>query len=101
MRYLFSLEFPHEPFNKYVREGTAGQLLGRIVEDTKPESIYFTEHDGHRGAVAVYNMDNDSQVAKICEPWFLSLNADCRMRIAMSVEDLGKAGLDTVGKKWP
>jgi hypothetical protein len=26
--------------------------------------------------------------------------ADCEFRIAMSPEDLGKAGLDELGKKW-
>jgi len=33
-------------------------------------------------------------------PFFLNFNADCEFRIAMSPEDLGKAGLDELGKKW-
>ena len=100
MRILMQLEIPHEPFNTLCREGTVGQVIGRCLEETRPESIYFTEQDGHRGALAVYNMKDDSQVAVICEPWFLALNADVRIRIAMTPEDLGKAGLENAGKKW-
>jgi len=33
-------------------------------------------------------------------PIFLNFNADCEFRIAMSPEDLGKANLDELGKKW-
>jgi len=35
----------------------------------------------------------------ISSPFFLNFNADCEFRIAMSPEDLGKAGLDELGKK--
>ncbi len=56
--------------------------------------------NGHRGAVAVYSMTADSQIPSIAEPWFLSFNADCRFRVAMTPEDLAGAGLDELGKAW-
>ncbi len=34
------------------------------------------------------------------EPWFLTFNADCEFRIAMTPEDLAKVGLEELGKKW-
>jgi hypothetical protein len=34
------------------------------------------------------------------EPFFLNFNADCEFSVAMSPEDLGKAGLEDLGKKW-
>ncbi len=100
MRYLAHINFPHEPFNSYVRDGSAGQKIGRILEETKPESIYFTEEDGTRGATAVYNIDSASDIPSIAEPWFLTFEADCRFRIAMSPEDLQNSGLDELGQKW-
>ncbi len=100
MRYVVHIDIPHEPFNTLVRNGTVGQTIGRIIEETKPERIYFTELDGHRGAVAVYSMTADSQIPSIAEPWFLSFNADCRFRVAMTPEDLAGAGLDELGKAW-
>jgi len=100
MRILMQIEMPHEPFNTLCREGTAGQVIGRVLEETRPESIYFTEQDGHRGAVAVYNIKKDSEVPTLAEPWFIAFNASCRMRIAMTPEDLKSSGIDEIGKKW-
>jgi hypothetical protein len=74
--------------------------MQNIIEDLKPESIYFTEQRGTRGAVAVITVDHPSQIPTFSEPFFLHFNADCEFRIAMSMEDLGKAGLEALGKKW-
>jgi hypothetical protein len=91
---------PHEPFNTLVKEGTAGETLRRILDDLKPESIYFTEQGGTRGAVAIIDVDDPSQFPSFSEPFFLNFNADCEFRVAMSPEDVGKANLDELGKKW-
>ena len=53
MRILLNIHIPHEPFNSAVRDGTAGQKLGRIVDEIKPEAVYFTEQHGQRGAVMI------------------------------------------------
>ena len=100
MRMLMIVRIPHEPFNTLVKEGTAGKTIRRILDDLKPESIYFTEQGGTRGAVAVTNVDDPSQIPSFSEPFFLNFNADCEFRIAMSPEDLGNADLDELGKKW-
>ena len=100
MRMLMNVRIPHEPFNTLVKEGTAGEIIGRILDDLKPESIYFTEQGGTRGAIAIIDVDDPSQFPSFSEPFFLNFNADCEFRIAMSPEDLGKAGLDELGKKW-
>jgi len=97
---LLNVVIPHEPFNTAVREGTAGAIVKRILDETKPEAVYFTELDGTRGAVLIVNVDSPSQVPSLAEPWFLNFNADCKFRIVMTPEDLGKAGLDELGKKW-
>ena len=39
-------------------------------------------------------------IPRHAEPFFLNFNADCRFRIAMTPEDLAKAGLDKLSKKW-
>jgi len=88
---LLNVVIPHEPFNTAVREGTAGAIVKRILDETKPEAVYFTELDGTRGAVMIVNVDSPSQVPSLAEPWFLNFNADCKFRIVMTPEDLGKA----------
>lgn len=100
MRMLLNITLPHEPFNTFVRDGTAGQKLGRIIDEVKPEAIYFTEKDGGRGAVMVVEMPDPSTIPALAEPWFLTFNADVEFRVVMTPADLQKAGLDDLGKKW-
>ena len=100
MRMFLNVRIPHEPFNTLVIEGKVGEIMRRILDDLKPESIFFTEQSGTRGAVAIIDVENSSRIPFFAEPFFLNFNADCEFRIAMSPEDLGKAGLDELGKKW-
>ena len=100
MRMIVNVDLPVEPFNTAVREGTVGQTIGKILEDTKPEAVYFTERGGHRHVIIVVNVNASSEIPAIAEPWFLKFNAACMSRIAMTPEDLQNAGLDVIGEKW-
>ena len=100
MRMLLTVTFPHEPFNTLVRQKKAGAIIGRILEELKPEAAYFTEDDGHRAAMLVVDVADPSRVPAFAEPFYLSFNAECRFQVVMSPEDLGKAGLDAIGEKW-
>jgi hypothetical protein len=97
---LLQVRIPHESFNAAVRDGSAGDKLKRILEATKPEVVYFTEQDGERGAIMIVNLEDPSKVPMFAEPWFLTFNADVEFRVAMTPEDLARAGLDALGKKW-
>jgi hypothetical protein len=97
---LLNVTLPHEPFNTAVRQGTAAETIGKILEAIKPEAVYFTEQDGQRGAVLVINLEHPSQIPALAEPWFLHFQADCAFRVAMTVEDLQRADLRELGKKW-
>jgi hypothetical protein len=100
MRMLINVTIPPEPFNTLVRNGTAGETIGKILEEVKPESVYFTEQDGNRGIFLVVEVEGAWRVPALAEPFFLSFNAQCRLRIAMGPEDLERAGLGEIGKKW-
>ena len=76
------------------------QNMQNILQELKPESIFFTEQGGTRGAVAIIDVNDPSEIPSFSEPFFLSFNADCEFRVAMSPEDLGRAGLEDLGKKW-
>ena len=41
-----------------------------------------------------------SKVPAIAEPFFLTFNATVEFHVVMSLEDLGRAGLDELGKKY-
>ena len=100
MRMLMHTKVPHAKFNAAVKDGTAGQKLQRILEETKPESVYFTEYDGHRAAILIVDVDDPSKVPALAEPWFLLFDADVQFHIVMSPEDLGRADLEELAKKW-
>ena len=100
MRVLLDVKIPHETFNAAVRDGSTGAKLKRILEATKPEAVYFTERGGQRGAIMVVNLDDPSKIPTFAEPWFLTFNADVEFHVAMTPEDLARAGLDALGKQW-
>jgi hypothetical protein len=98
---LMQVKIPHKEFNEAVKDGSVGGKIKRILDETKPEAVYFTEYDGRRGAVMIVDIADPSKVPGLAEPWFLSFNADVQFHIVMSPEELGRAGLDTMAKKWP
>ena len=100
MRMILNVAFPAEPFNTMVRKGTVGKTIQRILEVVKPESVYFTEQDGHRGGILVVEVKDSSSIPALVEPFFLSFNATCSFRIAMTPEDLGRSGIDQIGSSW-
>lgn len=100
MRMLIQVKIPHKEFNDRVKDGTAGQKMKRILDELKPEAVYFTEYNGHRGLIMIADVTEPSDVPKIAEPWFLIFSADVEFHIVMSPDDLEKAGIDKLAKKW-
>jgi hypothetical protein len=100
MRMIMHVEFPPEPFNTLVRNGTAGAALQKALNDVKPEAAYFSEENGRRGAVLIVDVPEASRIPALAEPFFLTLNADVRFRIAMTPEDLARGSLEAIGKKF-
>jgi hypothetical protein len=68
MRVLMNVRIPHAEFNAAVKDGSAGSKLNRILESIKPEAVYFTEQNGHRGAVIVVDMPDPSKIPALAEP---------------------------------
>jgi hypothetical protein len=100
MRMLMHVQMPLEPFNTAVRDGTVGRKIQQILEAIKPEASYFTEQNGRRGGIFAVNVKDSSDVPMLAEPWFLAFNAEVEFRIAMTPEDLARADLGALGKKW-
>jgi hypothetical protein len=100
MRVLMHAKFGLDEFNKAVRDNSIGDKIGRILEEAKPEAVYFTDYGGSRGAILVININDSSEIPAYAEPWFLQFNATVEFHVAMTPQDLGKAGLDKLGKKW-
>jgi hypothetical protein len=100
MKMLLKVIMPNEPFNSLIRKGTVGKILGKLMEDLKPESAYFTLTDGERSALMVVNINKPSDYVKYAEPFFLQFNARIKYDIVMSPEELKASGIEEIGKKY-
>jgi hypothetical protein len=100
MRMLMFVQPCVKKFNALVRDGTAESTMGKILEAIKPEAVYFSEQDGHRGAILLVDVADPSKIPALAEPWFLAFDAEVRFRIVMTPQDLQRAGLGELGKKW-
>ena len=90
MRFLLKISMPVEAGNAAAKEGF--KAIPQILEEQKPESVYFLADGGKRTAIMVVDMDDVSQLPAIFEPWFLAFNASIEVTPAMVAEDLQKAG---------
>ncbi len=90
----------HGCLNASVKDGSVGAKMHRILDHLKPEAAYFTEFDGLRSGILVVDLKDASEIPAFAEPWFLLFNAKVEFHPTMTPEDLGKAGLDTIGKEW-
>ncbi len=100
MRMLLNITLPAAEFNETVRDGSIGEKISNILENTKPEAVYFTDQNGERGAIVVVDIPDASKIPMLAEPWYLNFNARVRVGIAMTPDDLRRANLETLGKKW-
>lgn len=60
MLMLVKVNIPHAEFNQAVKDGSIGNKMRRILEETKPEAVYFTEHNGQRGAIMIIDLIDPS-----------------------------------------
>jgi hypothetical protein len=100
MKMLLRATLPHEPFNALIKKGTIEKVLGKIMDDIKPEAAYFSLEGGKRSALIVVNVNKPGDYVKYAEPFFLQFNADIKYEIAMTPDELRASGLEEIGKKF-
>lgn len=92
MRCIVKVTFPVEKSNEAMKTGKLQKALKSIVDEIKPEAVYFTADRGQRGGIFVVDLKEPSELPKVAEPFFLALNAAVEVLPAMTLEDLMKAG---------
>ncbi|HYV34977.1 MAG TPA: DUF3303 family protein [Gemmataceae bacterium] len=91
MRFLLKVNIPVETGNAAAKSGKLGSTIQSILADLKPEAAYFTDNDGQRTGLIVFDMQEASQIPAIAEPWFQAFNASIEIHPVMVPEDLAKA----------
>jgi hypothetical protein len=92
MRFLFKAEWPVEAGNKAFKDGSLAETLQSILDDLKPEAVYFLASGGKRTALLIVDMQDASQIPALAEPWFFAFHASIELTPVMVPEDLKKAG---------
>ena len=92
MRFMVTASWPVAAGNAAARAGTLGETVQAILEDIKPEAVYFAAQDGKRTTIMIVDMADASDLPAIAEPWFLAFDASIDIIPLMLPEDLAKAG---------
>ena len=91
MRFLLKVNIPVEPGNAAAKAGKLAKTIQTILEELKPEAAYFTDSDGQRTGLLIFEMTDAAQIPAVVEPWFLAFNASIEIHPVMIPEDLAKA----------
>ena len=98
MRMLMKVSMPVENANKAIKDQSLPKLMNRTIEELKAEAAYFTEIDGRRTALFVFDLADSSRIPSIAEPFFQALNAAVELHPVMNAQDM-REGLEAAAKK--
>ena len=90
MRMMLRWTVPVEKGNQAIADGSLGQALESLLEELKPEAAYFWPEDGERSGMVVFDMADTSQIPRIAERLFMSLEAAVQFVPVMNADDLKK-----------
>ena len=90
MRFLLRVSFPVEAGNASAKKN-GFRAIQTILQNQRPEAVYFLTQDGKRTGLLILNLEDASQMAEFAEPWFLALNAEAYWSPVMVPSDLEKA----------
>ncbi len=91
MKFLLKVNIPNDGGNAAARAGKLGETIKAILEEQKPEAVYFSDDRGQRCGYLFIEMPDASQIPTFAEPWFLAFNAQIELHPVMTPEDLAKA----------
>jgi hypothetical protein len=92
MRHVLVIKLDTVRANDCARTGKLAETIGSILEEQKPEAVYFTEIDGVRTGIMAIDIPAASDIPQIAEPWFLAFDAKIGFCPAMVPADLEVAG---------
>jgi hypothetical protein len=91
MLFLLKVNIPNDAGNAAARAGTLGKTIQVILDEQKPEAVYFTDDRGQRCGYLFIEMADASLIPAFAEPWFMAFNAQIELHPVMTPEDLAKA----------
>ena len=99
MRMLLKVQMDVEAGNRAIKDGTLSATLERALGEVRPEASYFIAEDGLRTALIFFNLERESQIPVVAEPFFMNLGARVTLVPAMNSDDV-RAGLEEASKAF-
>ena len=62
-------------------------------------NVYFASKGTGPQTVQI-EAQNSTGAKALAEPWYLTFNASVEFKVVMTQDDLQKAGLDEIGRRW-
>ena len=94
MRVLLKASIPVEAGNAAAKSGKLGTTLQSIIEEQKPEAVYFVAEGGTRTALVFLDLASAADLPRIAEPWFVGLNARIEVTPAFTPTEMPAAVAD-------
>ncbi len=90
MKFLLRLHFPTESGNKMLQDPNFPKKLEGVLNQIKPEAVYFTPIEGERGIIMIVNLPSADMIATIGEPLWMTFNCKLDLTPVMELSDLQK-----------
>jgi hypothetical protein len=88
MRMLLKARIQTEQGNRAIQTGSMEKTLLSVLEELQPEAAYFLADEGERCALIFFDMQDASELPRVCEPFFLEYDAKVTIQPAMNVDDV-------------
>jgi hypothetical protein len=96
MRVMLKANIPTAEGNAAIKNGDMGQTMAKVIEQLKPEAVYFSLDNGMRTGFFFFDLKEPSDMPRAAEDLFIKLGAHITMTPAMTFEELGQ-GLAKLG----
>jgi hypothetical protein len=102
MRFLVKATMPVEAGNALVRDPQWGQRIQGVLEDIRPEAVYFAAADGQRTIYAIVTLADGHEIPRVAEPFWLAFSASVEVIPVLGQEDFGQAApaIEAAAKKY-
>ena len=99
MRMLMKVQMDVEAGNRAILDGSWEGVIGRFMEEARPEAVYFTAENGKRTGFIFVDVQDVADIPSLAEPFFMAVNASIDFSPVMTVEDVQR-GLQKAAKAF-
>ena len=90
MKFLLRMHMPTEYGNKMLQDPNFPKKLEGLLNQIKPEAVYFAPVEGERGIYMIVNLPSADMIAGVAEPIWTTLNGKLDFTPVMELSDLQK-----------